>query len=77
MSLRFDYFFPAFMQITDMDVSGTVQYFGYCTAKQYWLIQQWDTSANTFRYAVGSQNYATSWTGRAGLTYDYIYNVLT
>ena len=75
--LRFDYFFPAFGQITDMDTAGTVQYFGYTTAREYWLIQAWNTSTGTFRYAAGYQGYSTAWTGRAGLTYDYIFNVLS
>jgi hypothetical protein len=75
--LRFDYFFPAFGQITDMDTAGATKYYSYTTAKQYWLIQQWNTTTNTFRYIAGYGYYTVAWAGRGTQSYDYLYNVLS
>ena len=30
---------------------------------------------DTYEYAGGTDGYATAWTGRAALSYDYFYNV--
>jgi hypothetical protein len=58
-------------KISDID-SGTTSYFGFLKADDSWYIMKLtDTEA---RYIKGDTGYTTSWTGRAGLTYDYYNN---
>lgn len=61
--------------ISDTDASGTVRYYGFLKADGSWYILEEDTTASvvTYRYATGEDDYGTSWTGRAGLTYE-LYN---
>ena len=75
--LRFDYFFPAFAQFSDLDASGVIIYIGYITADEYWMIEAFDQSNNSLRYAVGIGDYASNWTNRSLLVYDYLNKVLS
>jgi len=62
-------------EISDKDETGTTKYYGYLSSDGAWIIMEWDTVTDQFRYAGGSELYAAAWTGRAGLTYGY-YNAL-
>ena len=69
-------------KIQDQDASGTVKYYGFAFASgQYYLLKQdTTTSTPTYRYAnVGNNGtyttYTSAWTGRAALTYDYLFNL--
>lgn len=59
-------------KITDIDDSGTTKYFGFTDSAGNWFIME--LTATEARYIAGTSAYTTSWTGRAGLTYDYFYN---
>lgn len=59
--------------ITDVDDSSPA-YYGFLNKSGAWFIQKEGTSGD-YRYAKGASSYATNWTGRAGLTYDYFDNV--
>lgn len=61
--------------ITDMDTAGGTKYYGFTGKDAYWMILQENTVAGTYRYASGIGDYPTAWTGRAGLTYSYYYEV--
>jgi hypothetical protein len=66
-------------EISDQDVAGAVQYFGYLNIIGKWIIQKIDTGAapQTVRYVSGpASTYPASWSGRASLTYGY-YNTIT
>jgi hypothetical protein len=60
-------------QVSDKDLGGETEYLGYVDKDGNWFIQQMTTTAH--RFIKGTSDYTTSWTGRAGLTYDYFYNV--
>ena len=59
------------------------QYVGYTTPDKSWIIQRIDRSvadSAAYRYATNSNNasyvdYATAWTNKASLDYDYFYKV--
>ena len=59
-------------KISDIDDSGDTKYFGFTDKDGNWFIMS--LTATEARYAQGAFGYTTSWTGRAGLTYDYFYN---
>ncbi len=59
-------------RITDLDTSGATQYFGYTDKDNNWYIME--LTSTTARYIKGTTDYATNWTGRAGLSYEYFYN---
>lgn len=56
----------------DDGVSTNVKYYGFVDPEGHWYIIKNDPSSNpkTYRYAFGSNNYATNWSNRASLTYD-------
>jgi len=68
-----------FYKIADVDDqgAGNVSYYGYVDVDGNWYILEEDRSVspNTYRYFKGSTSYPTNWTGRAGLAYDYFYNI--
>lgn len=61
--------------ISDLDESGAVNYFGYVSSSGSWYILSYNTSTNAFRYVKGESAYATNWSNRATLSYDY-YDVI-
>lgn len=69
-----------FFEISDEDSGdATTQYYGYVNNRGYWIIQKAvNTGSNviTYRYVSGKSAYATNWTNRAGLAYDYIQNIV-
>jgi hypothetical protein len=65
-------------EISDEDLAGDPQYFGYLSANGAWLIQERNVASGTYRYAMGlgsTISYKTAitgaWADRAGLTYVY------
>jgi hypothetical protein len=59
-------------KISDIDDSGTIKYFGYTDKDGNWFIMS--LTSTEVRFVKGTSGYTTSWTGRAGLAYDYFYN---
>jgi len=59
--------------ISDTAEIATIKYYGFLKADGGWYIMQ--KNAEAFRYIKGDSGYTTSWTGKAGLTYDY-YNIV-
>ena len=57
--------------ISDSDTAVDPMYFGYINNAGEWYIMKQGIAGGTFRYAKGSSDYTTNWTGRAGLTYQY------
>lgn len=57
--------------IADEEETGTYGYTGFENASGGWYIQRETLASGAYRYAAGSSNYSTAWTGRAGQTYDY------
>jgi hypothetical protein len=60
-------------KVSDIDTSTNTQYFGFIDYNGNWYIIQYNTTANTIRYAAGSASntYSTNWTNRTTLTYSY------
>jgi len=64
-------------------VNTSPQYWGFINGKGSWYIMRQvinGDNTQSFRYSTGgggSTNYATAWTGRAGLSYDYYSNVFS
>lgn len=61
-------------QICERDDSASTKYYGYAKMKGDWYIMR-ESSTGSYRYAKGTTSFATNWTNRASLTYDYIYEV--
>jgi hypothetical protein len=61
--------------IQDADESGAVRWYGYASTDGSWMIMEQTTASGSHRYISGTSEYATNWTGRAGLSYDYIFNI--
>lgn len=49
----------------------TVKYYGWLASTGAWIIQKYDTTAGTYRYAAGASLYTANWTARESLTYLY------
>ncbi len=56
--------------ITEVDDSDTTSYYGFVHKTGAWYITKED-STGSYRYAKGTSNFATNWTGRALLSYGY------
>ena len=41
--------------------SGTVEYYGYLNSSGKWIIQQHNITTGAYRYASGTNSYATAW----------------
>lgn len=54
---------------------GTPNYYGFVDKDGNWYIQRDASGGTEFRYVKGSTDYTTNWTGRAGLSYGYFYDV--
>lgn len=55
--------------------AGDVEYFGYLNIAGGWIIQEHIISTGTYRYKQGAADYATNWSNKGALVYDY-YNTL-
>lgn len=62
-------------QLSNYDVSASPLYIGKVDTGGAWMIKKIDTISGVATYAKGTTGYATSWTGKAGLTYDTFDNV--
>ena len=64
-------------QITHLDTTGDIKYFGYLDKNSNWYIRQ--LTASKGLYAKGSSNYLDNWDGNGKyigtLTFDYFNNV--
>lgn len=63
---------------TDSDEQNdSPRYYGAVTLDgRYLIVKETNTAGlKTYRIAYGGSGYATAWTGRAGLDYDYWYNL--
>lgn len=60
-------------RISDTDDDASPNYYGFLDKDGAWYILKETivSGANTYRYAKGTSNYATNWTNRASLSYDY------
>ena len=62
-------------EISDEDLAGDPQYFGYMNESGAWIIQERNAALGTYRYAIGASGYKTAvtgyWATRALLTYKY------
>lgn len=58
-----------------LDQAAATQYFGFADIHGRWYIQKLDTATGLITYTFGTTDYPTNWTGRAALTYDYLYNL--
>ena len=63
--------------LSDKDDDGTPNYYGYVNKDGGWYIMKETISAGNdqYRFIKGTTAYTTNWTGRAGLSYDYFYNI--
>lgn len=57
-------------QISDT-AEGALNYYGFLAFSGSWYIMKQDNANGTYRYCTGRDDYATSWTNRANLTYEY------
>lgn len=66
-------------KISDTDDDASPNYYGFVKTDGNWYIlkETLVAGANTYRYIKGDSGYATNWTGRTGLTYDYLFNVFS
>jgi len=55
--------------ITEIDDSGSPAYYGFVDKDGNWYITE--EVSGTYLYFKGSTNFSASWTGRAGLSYNY------
>ncbi|MEN8252779.1 MAG: hypothetical protein ABFQ62_00160 [Patescibacteria group bacterium] len=56
--------------ISEIDDASSPSYYGFIHKDGAWYIAK-ESSAGAYRYIAGSSDFSTSWTGRAGLSYDY------
>lgn len=56
---------------SDLDTASDTKYYGFISADSSWIIMKEVTSAETFRFVGGHDDYATNFTNRASLSYDY------
>jgi len=64
---------PNDFAISDLEEGGATEYHGFVSLDGRWIIMQSTTTA--VRYTKGKTDYTTNWTGRAGLTYGYYYEL--
>ena len=60
--------------ISEIDDTGNTSYYGFVHKNGAWYITQ-ETNTGAYRYAKGANSFATNWTGRTLLSYDYFDNV--
>jgi hypothetical protein len=63
--------------ISDKDDDASPNYYGFVKKDGNWYILKETVSAgaDTYRYFKGVADYATNWTNRVGLSYDYFHNI--
>ena len=68
--------FYKYADVDDQGV-GNISYYGAVDVDGNWFIMKEDRSVtpNTYRYFKGSSGYPAAFVARAGLAYDYFYNI--
>ena len=61
-------------KISQIDDSSPA-YYGFIERTGKWFIMKEDSTTGAYRYAKGASSFATNWTNRAALTYDYFNTV--
>lgn len=61
-------------RISEIDDATTPSYFGFVNSTGNWFIMR-EESSGAYRYSAGSTDFATNWTNRSGLSYDYFDSV--
>lgn len=61
-------------EITELDDDDAPAYYGFVKKTGAWYIMREDATGS-YRYAKGPSDFATGWTNRTSLTYDYFYVV--
>ena len=61
-------------KITQIDDSAPA-YYGFVERSGKWFIMKEDSTSGAYRYTKGTSSFATNWTNRASLTYDY-FNII-
>lgn len=51
-------------EISDEATVATVSYYGYLASDGNWIIQRFDSSDGTYRYATGDSGYAAAWAAK-------------
>ena len=57
---------------SDEDEASDPKYYGLLSHIGSWVIIEHNDANGTYRYKFGKADYATNWTGRAGLTYSLL-----
>lgn len=60
---------------SDESTASATKYYGLVTRTGAWIIVEQDTTAETYRYVVGSEDYQTSWTAKTTNSYKYFFNL--
>ena len=60
-------------KISDTDLTGSTQYFGFVKHDGNYYIMQRNKLTGAWRYSAGTSGYALAWTNRATETYNYYY----
>ena len=63
--------------LSDKDDDASPNYYGYVNKDGEWYVMKETilAGADNYRFAKGAADYITNYTNRAGLSYDYFYNV--
>ena len=61
--------------VHDIDESGDPKYYGFAAPDGGFIVME-VTNDTAYRYYIGRGTYEAAWTGRAALSYDYVYNLL-
>jgi len=61
-------------KISEIDDSSLPSYYGFVDKSGAWFIQR-EGSAGDYRYTKGSSSFASNWSNRTSLSYDYFDNV--
>ena len=62
-------------KIAEVDDAAFPKYYGFAAPDGSWYVLRETTAPATFRYSRGDSGFATNWTGRGSLVFDYIFNV--
>ena len=58
-------------RVSDVDSYSDPKFYGFLSADGAWYILKENSTANTYRYAAGKEDYAAAWTDRVNLAYGY------
>jgi len=57
--------------VSDIDTAANQKYYGFLNSKGNWYIMNENTTAGSFRYALGATGYTANWAGRSTGTYSH------